>query len=217
MDFGNFGDMLRRLRKDKGLTQYELGKILGLSKQAISSYERKGVRPSPETLARLADFFNISLDELFNRKVEIARPEQTLSDAMSFDPSKEVPIPIYGEIRAGDPMFVNEEILGYATIPREEARNKEFFFLRVKGDSMINARICEGDLVLVERQNWIDNGDIGVFLINGEEATIKRYYEDKGFIILKPENPAYSPQIYRPEEVIILGRVAEIRIKRNRP
>ncbi len=207
---------LRELREQKQMTQEELGKIFGVDRATISRYETGTRDPDPELLRKFADFFGVTTDYLLGRTHDprpISSIEQLLPEAIPLDKSRLVAIPIYGEIRAGEPMFVNEEVLGYQYVLEDEVKNGDYFFLLVKGDSMINARICEGDLVLVRKQNWLENGNIGVFIVNGEEATIKRYYEQDGLIILKPENTAYSPQVYRPEEVIILGKVVQLRVK----
>lgn len=103
----DFAKRLRRLREDNDLTQAELGKLLNLSKQAISSYEVAGIMPNTETLERLADFFHVSVDYLLGR-TDDPRPalelEKLLPQAIPLDKSKLKPVPIYGEIRAGKPM-----------------------------------------------------------------------------------------------------------------
>jgi repressor LexA len=91
------------------------------------------------------------------------------------------------------PLFAEENIEGYefADVPEGEG----YYYLRVKGDSMINSRICDGDLVLIKQQACANDGQIVACLVNGDEATLKRFYRQKDMIILKPENPAYSPII----------------------
>lgn len=125
-------------------------------------------------------------------------------------------IPIIGSIPAGVPVLAEENIEGYdyADVPE----TGEYFFLRVKGDSMINANIFDGSLVLVKSQPCAENGQIVVCLINGDEATLKRYYQQKDMVILKPENPDYQPIIVSCNEfengyARILGIAVEVKIK----
>ena len=120
-------------------------------------------------------------------------------------------LPIVGTVRAGMPQTPVEDIQGYYSIDRNVARSGGTFFLRVKGDSMINASICEGDLALIRPQEVANNRDIVVALVDGE-ATLKRFYRENGRIRLQPENPNYDPIIIRPgdAEITIVGKVVGI-------
>lgn len=114
-------------------------------------------------------------------------------------------VPVLGEIACGTPTLAEENFAGLANIP---ASIKADFALRVKGDSMINARLYDGDLVFIEQQDDVENGSIAAVLI-GNEATIKRVYKYEGRIELRPENPMYSPiNIEGPDllNVHIIGR-----------
>jgi repressor LexA len=113
-------------------------------------------------------------------------------------------IPILGAVTAGEPIFAEQNIVDYFPVPRDFTRYDDVFMLRVKGESMINAGIFDGDLVIVERETSAYNGDIVVALIE-EEATVKRFYKEQGHIRLQPENERYAP-IYA-TEVQILGKV----------
>lgn len=116
-----------------------------------------------------------------------------------------VPVPIIGKVTAGEPILAIENQEGTMTLPKEFVGNGENFLLRVRGDSMIRAGILDGDLVLVRRQDTADNGDIVVALLNGEEATVKRFFREKGYIRLQPENEHLEPIITK--EIRILGKV----------
>jgi len=199
----------RKLREKKGMTQTELGKLFNLSKQAISSYETGGSEPPSDALQSFADFFDVSVDYLLGR-TDDPRPIEKIAEAWPVE--KIVSVPVYGEVRAGKPMFAHEEVLGYEFLSPEDVRGGEYFFLKVKGDSMINARICEGDFVLVRKQPFLENGRIGVILI-GEEATIKRFYKQENLAILKPENPAYEPIVVPLRDIVIMGEIVEAKIK----
>ena len=118
-----------------------------------------------------------------------------------------VAVPIIGTVTAGMPILAFEENLGYVTVDESVKRGREVFALRVKGDSMINAGIYDGDAVVFVRQNTAENGEIVVALIE-DEATVKRFYKENGYIRLQPENPAYEPIIS--DNVKILGKVVTL-------
>ena len=117
-------------------------------------------------------------------------------------------VPVYGRITAGQPITAVEDIGESFPIPMSLARNKELFMLKVSGESMINAAILDGDLIIVQKQETADNGDIVVALINCEDATVKTYYKEDGHIRLQPENDAMSPIIVT--NVAILGKVVGV-------
>jgi len=118
-------------------------------------------------------------------------------------------IPIIGQVRAGSPILAEEQIEGHLAVDDDLARWKEVFLLQVKGDSMIQAGILEGDYVLVKPQPAAENGEIVVALI-GDEATVKRFYRDRDRIRLEPANDRFKPIEITPgsREFRILGKVA---------
>lgn len=120
-------------------------------------------------------------------------------------------LPIVGSVRAGEPQPAIEEIEGYFSVNGSHLLKGGAFFLRVKGNSMINAHIQEGDLALVRPQSTAENRDIVVALIDGE-ATLKRFWRDRDRIRLQPENPHMEPISVRPGEgeVMIVGKVVGI-------
>ena len=114
-------------------------------------------------------------------------------------------VPVVGRVPAGQPALAVEDIEDYIMVPRELAEGGEFFALRVRGESMINAGILSGDYVIIRRQPEVENGEIGVALVDGEDATLKRIYvEDDGKVRLQPENDLMDP-IY-PDEVQVVGK-----------
>lgn len=114
-------------------------------------------------------------------------------------------IPIVGKVTAGQPILAVENVEDTFPIPASYIKNNtEVFMLTVSGESMIGAGIFDGDLVLVQQQQYADNGDIVVALI-GDEATVKTFYREKTYIRLQPENPLYDPIISR--DIRILGKV----------
>jgi repressor LexA len=121
-------------------------------------------------------------------------------------------LPLVGEIAAGGPLLAEQNVEEYMAVPEPLARGGEEFLLRVKGDSMINAGILEGDLVVVRRQQDARNGDIVVALAGtdetADEATVKRFFEENGRVRLQPENDALEP-IYA-DHVEVLGKVTGV-------
>src|SRR5438093_1848922 len=102
-------------------------------------------------------------------------------------------VPILGRVQAGLPLLAEENVEGTIPLPREWARDDHVFILRVKGDSMKDAHIVAGDLVVVRQQPRAENGEIVVARIRGAEVTLKRFYQRANRVILKAENPKYNP------------------------
>lgn len=120
---------------------------------------------------------------------------------------KSVAVPIIGTVTAGMPIYAFEENLGYVAVDENIQRGRELFALRVSGDSMIDAGIYSGDIVIFVKQAVAENGEIVVALIE-DEATVKRFFKEDGHIRLQPENPSYEPIIV--EEAQILGKVVTL-------
>ncbi len=113
-------------------------------------------------------------------------------------------IPVIGMVRAGSPIFAVENLDGYCPLPPEFSNSNVDYALRVDGDSMINAGIYDKDLIIVKKQEYAQNGEIVVALID-DSATVKRFYKNNDKIILHPENDAMSDMIF--DKVEILGVV----------
>lgn len=118
-------------------------------------------------------------------------------------------VPVAGQIRAGRPMLALEDTEASLFIDKALFPAQDAFALKVKGDSMIEAGILEGDYVIVKPQTTVENGEIGVALI-GDEATVKRIFKGRKEIILKPENRTLKPAAYSPGEVAIIGKVTGV-------
>jgi len=125
-------------------------------------------------------------------------------DDLPFAPREVASIPLVGRVTAGNPILAVENIDDYLPLPRSLADQEDCFLLRVVGDSMIEAGILDGDLVIVRKQPTANNGDIVVAMID-DEATVKRFYRENGHIRLEPANPAYSPIIS--SNAAVLGKV----------
>ena len=200
---------VKELRKQKHITQEELGKVLDIQKAAISKYENGRAEPSTEVLKKMSAYFGVSIDYLLgNSPAKLSA--QTLG--------RGVRIPVLGRVVAGIPIEAVEEILDYEEITPELAATGEFFALKIRGHSM-EPRMMEGDVVIVRRQDDVDSGDVAIVLVNGDEATVKRVKKQEDGITLIANNiSVYEPHYYSNKEieelpVRILGKVVELRGK----
>lgn len=201
---------IRELRKKRCMTMKELGAVVGLAESTISQYETGKREPDNETLLRLGEFFNTSVDYLLGREIVADGPPEPSVPGSKW-------IPVIGTIPAGTPVEAIEEILDYEEITPQMASQGEYFALKIKGQSM-EPRIFEDDVVIVKKQDDCDSGDIAVALVNGNEATVKRIKKRPEGLMLIPNNPAYEPMFYSNEEienlpVRIIGKVVELRGK----
>lgn len=123
-------------------------------------------------------------------------------------------IPILGTIRAGEPMLAQQNIIGYEYMPASSARGGAFFGLRVVGDSMNRSRIFDGDTVLVRRQESVENGEIAVVVVDDENATVKRFYQNHHTVTLVPDSTSseYSPRHIdlSATNIKVLGKVVKV-------
>ena len=133
--------------------------------------------------------------------------------AVTLGKSGSVNIPLLGTVTAGQPVFAYENYEEYYSFPLGEFRGEDLFMLHVQGTSMINAGICDGEKIIVRRQQTAADGEIVVALV-GESATVKRLFRRNGKIILHPENEVLDDFVFNPEEVSILGKV--VGLIRNR-
>jgi len=115
-------------------------------------------------------------------------------------------IPILGRVPAGEPLLAVENIEGMVAIDSTIAKGENLFLLKVKGDSMVEAGILDGDFVLVRPQSTVEDGEIVVALIE-DEATVKKFFKESNGIRLQPENPALTPIIIKNENVEVIGKV----------
>ena len=192
---------LKELRRKAGLTLEELAEKIETSKQTIHRYENGVIANIPhEKIKKLATALDVSPSELMGWEENVYFYDNVL-------PIKKKNLPLIGTIACGEHIYASEEYGSFVSINSDIDAN---FCLRAKGDSMIGARIYDGDLVFIREQNTVDNGEIAAVIIN-DEATLKRvyYYPDESKIILSPENPRYAPLVYINEElnsIKILGK-----------
>ena len=196
-----FGANLKFLRLKNDMEQNELAEMLGFkSSSAISEWEKGKRIPSAGVLYDIANIFNIGLSDLM---------EKDLRDLQSVIENNSVPIPLVGSIAAGVPILAKQNIERYFHLDKSISAD---FALEVKGDSMINAGILDGDVVFIRKQNDIENGEIGAVQIDDMEceATLKRIYKDNSSITLQSENPKYPPKIYTDGNIKILGKLVAV-------
>ena len=117
-----------------------------------------------------------------------------------------VHVPIIGQVAAGEPILAQENMEDYWPVPADRMPNKQTFFLKVKGESMINAGVLSGDHILVKQQDTAENGEMVAALID-DSATVKTFYHENGHIRLQPENDTMDPIVVEEKDVHILGKV----------
>lgn len=132
------------------------------------------------------------------------RAIEILDDSFNFTRREMVNVPLVGRVAAGEPLLAEQNIEEYFPIPMDFMPNKQTFMLKVKGESMINAGILDGDYVLVEERKTAHNGEMIVALVD-DGATVKRFYKEEGIIRLQPENDTMEPIIV--PDCTILGKV----------
>lgn len=196
----------------RNIKPVELANRLRVSEGTISNYRKGRCKPRQTRLGEMANILNVSVSWLLGADVpmEPAKQNTTLIDLDTFDnifPVEKHKIPLLGEIACGQPIFADEDRESYIEIGTDIHAD---FCLKAHGDSMINARILDGDIVFIRKQEMVENGEIAAVIID-DEATLKRvYYEkDKGKLVLQAENSAYAPLIYIGDElnsIHILGK-----------
>lgn len=132
------------------------------------------------------------------------RAIEIIDDEFNMTRRETVNVPIVGTVAAGTPILATENIEGYFPMPVENMPNQQSFILKVKGDSMINAGIFDGDQIFVKQQSTARNGDMVVALVD-DSSTVKTFYKEDGYYRLQPENDSMDPIIVK--EVEILGKV----------
>lgn len=200
-----FPERLRQLRTARDLSQMEFAKQIGISKSSVNMYERGEREPGLETLEQIADYFNVDMDYLLGKADIVSKTSWSLIPGGIIPLPVMDKVPLIGAIACGAPILAEEHIEDYVDIPRHIRAD---FALTCKGDSMINARIFDGDIVYIRQQDAVDNGEIAAVLIDGE-ATLKRVRLFEDHISLEPENPQYRPIVLWGDEmntVRILGK-----------
>lgn len=196
----SIGDIMRVRRQELGLTLEDVGDYVGVGKSTVRKWEHGDIENMKrDKIALLSKILKLSPLTFITGEVEYGTPDNIIPLP------KMKKIPLLGTIACGEPILAAENI--EALINADEDLNADFA-LRCKGDSMINARIFDGDIVYIREQPDVEDGEIAAVLI-GEEATLKRVYKYPSKVVLRPENPLYDDMIYSKEEmneVRILGK-----------
>lgn len=199
-----------KLIEQKGISSYQVSKETGVSQQTLSYWKNKRSKPKFESLKKIADYLNVTVDYLIGESEnKIVKPEKK---------EHMVQMPLYAHICCGNGGFVDDDIIDYISLPDTILNsNKEYFAQYAKGDSMIDANIHDGDLLVFELTNILENGQIGCFCIDNNDAMCKKFYKSEGgYITLQPANDKYSPIIVTVENQCfrILGKLVGVYSKR---
>ena len=198
-----FSSNLRKYMSLNNKTQVDLINDLGFNKSAVSTWCNGTRLPRMDKVDALAKYFGIRRSDLIEDKSE--------------SKIKPTTIPVLGSGPAGVPIEAIQDIIDYEEIDAATAAKGEYFALQVKGSSM-EPRICEGDIVIVRKQDDVESGEIAIVMVNGDNATIKRLLKYEDGIRLMPTNPAYEPLYFTNDEILekpvkVIGKVIENRQK----
>lgn len=206
-----FGSTLKQLRLERSMSQEEFARLLGTTKQVISRYENDQRTPKITIANEYANLLDIPLTTLLGDESDVGGDTPLL-------PFGAVPVdlhcvaPVLGTVRAGQPIYAQENIEEYLPISFRDGA--KYFFLHVCGDSMNAAGMDDGDLILVRSQPEVEDGQLAVVCVNGDEATVKYYRREGDLVVLTPKsfNQEYQTQIYSLKDVPvhICGLVVQI-------
>ncbi|WDZ63927.1 XRE family transcriptional regulator [Paenibacillus polymyxa] len=199
------GDNIKKYRDIRKYSLQTLGDKVGVTKKTIQRYENGEIKIDIDRLSDIAEALNVEVSQL------IEGAEAFLGvDLNELDMIK---VPIVGSVSCGNGIIAYENIEGYEETPRAWVKGGEFFYVRAEGDSMINARIHNGDLLLIRKQEDVEEGEIAAVLIN-EKVYLKRVFKTDGIMVLQSENPDKYGPIFRTEEnqdtIKILGKLKKI-------
>lgn len=191
----NVYEQIEALCKENDMNIANLEAKLGFSNGSIGKYKIKGSMPSADRLQKIAEYFNVTMDYLMTGE---GPRKPTPQNVYPIDVQQ---IPVLSKINCDTSKYINEERKSYVKAGIEIQAD---FCLIASGDSMINARIKDGDIVFIRKQSIVENGDIAAVITSDEgEAALKRfyYYKDRATLILKAENPKYEDLIFQNEEI----------------
>lgn len=204
-------EIFEKLLNERGITAYRVSKDTGIPTSSLTDWKKKRSKPKFKNMKILADYFNVPISYLLGEENEkvIDKPEKK---------EHQIQIPLYARLSCGTGSFVDEDIIEYISLPDTILKpNKEYFANYAKGDSMIDAGINGGDLLVFEKTNVLDNGNIGAFCVDNEEAICKRFRKsEQGLIMLLPANEKYNPIIIDVNDTCfrIVGKLALVISKR---
>lgn len=200
-----FASNFKRILNMRGKTQSDVATYLGVRTSTVSDWANARKYPRVDKMQMIADYLEVVISDL--------REQQLPENANPIDLSKYHSIPVLGRIAAGLPLYADEHIEGYTLVDLNGGA--EYFALRVHGDSMNAIGINDGYLIIVRRQEEVENGEVAVVMVGDEDATVKRFYATDSTVTLMPQstNPVHGPQVYdlRNVPVKVLGRVIEVK------
>lgn len=203
-----FSRNLRELMRQRGKDRKQVCADLGFKYTTFTDWYNGNKYPRIDKIEMLADYFGVLKSDLIEDKSDLP------SSVIPIDTSKGNIIPILGRIAAGLPLYAEQNIEGYTLTDLNGGA--EYFALRVNGDSMNAARIEDGDLIIVRRQEEVENGELAVVMVGDDDATVKRFYVANNTVTLMPQstNSKHQPQIYdlKKTKIRVLGKVIEIKI-----
>lgn len=211
------------LLKEKNCRNIDVSKATGIPPSTFSDWKKGKSSPKLDKLKKIADFFNVQVEYITGESEYKTKSEwlssldtddnlnrlksELINEEYGLTPITKIKIPMLGSVACGKPIFANEERELYVEVGTEL---KADYCLTAQGDSMINARINDGDIVFIQKCEIVDNGEIAVVIID-DEVTLKRlyYYPNEGKLMLLAENSKYEPMVYLGEElnnIHILGK-----------
>ena len=206
----NTGEIIKMLRKSRGLTQEELGNVIGVQKSAIAKYEKGRVENLKRaSIEKLAIYFGVSPSFILGIN-DGDKNEETMYKTSGIDFFR---IPLYSPICCGDGGFNEDNILEYVPVPSKGLSNPDNYFCQIAdGNSMIDAGIDNGDLLVFEKVNRIDTGSIGCFCVDENTAMCKKYTVVNNIVMLMPMNSDYEPVIVDPLDSCFrcIGRLRKV-------
>jgi len=202
----NTAEILKSLREQHGLSQQEVADKLGIDRTTYVKYESGSSKPVRK-LSELAALFGVTTDYLLGNAVDPNKLSNYLGPVV-----ENKKIPIIGSVKCGPNGLAYEYLEGYVFV--DDSLTGDVTAFVCKGDSMKDIGISDGDIAIVRRQCTIENGELAVVIINGEEGTLKRVRYHDNVMILEAANPAYPPRIFSGKEmnvVKIFGKVIQVR------
>ena len=214
-------DRINQIMKEKRLRQIDVLNMakpyqeqynIKFYKSHLSQYVNGKSNPDNEKIFLLSKVFDVSEAWLLGYDVPRNKIENNKKES-----NQGIKIPVLGTVPAGIPITAVEDIIDYEEIPQSWENQGEFFGLKIKGDSMYPT-LENGDVFIVKKQSTADNGDTVIVMVNGDDATCKRYERSDTGLMLIPNNNAYNPVFYTNEEIealplTIIGKVVELRRK----
>lgn len=179
-------ELLKNRRNELGLTLRQVAEFVGVSEGTVSRWES-------------GDIANMKRNHIA-ALAKILRIRPSLLVGIDDDDPKTFPIPVLGSVPAGTPVEAVQDIITYVDVPYVWQKRGNYFALQIKGDSMY-PRICDGDIVIVEKTSDVQNGDTVIAMVNGYEATCKRYKKMGDSMMLLPNNQDYDPMFYSKQDI----------------